>query len=488
MAQVVLMQPSVGDMDELRDAPHLPLGLLATAGNAVERWETVLVDQRLDGNWKESLEKAIGTDTLCTAITCMSGPQVRFALEMAKEVKQLTDAPVIWGGMHPSLMPGQVLASSLADIVVRGEGEITFYELLKVLEKKRSLEGILSVSFKDGGGAIRHNESRPLANDLAGLPEPAWNLVDLDLYRPGFLDRRSLNIELSRGCTRKCAYCYNHALSRSKLRTLLPEAAAKRLFDLHDQRGVDSFYVVDDNLFLNKGMALGFAQILKECKRDIRWQSQGMDIRTILSLKHTELELLVESGLNRISVGADSGSQRILKILRKAYTVEEVLEANRKLARFPIIVYYSFLSGIPGESEEDLERTLDLMLELTDQNSLARTSPVYNYFPLPGTELWQRLIAEYGFRPPATLDEWASVDYACTNVDYLSGPMKKKLGLGYFPTLFLDRKFDEYGAPSWIKLVADFYRPVARFRVKHKFFRFPVETVLGKILRTRWST
>ena len=145
-------------------------------------------------------------------------------------------------------------------------------------------------------------------------------------------------------------------------------------------------------------------------------------------------------------------------------------------------------AGVPGEEEQDLDMTLELMLRLTDENRLARTSPLYNYIPLPGTELWDLLVRDHGFEPPSSLEEWARVDYANVNVGHLPASMADRLSRGYFPTLLLDRKFHEYGAPWWVRLLADAYRPVARARVRRRAFGFQPEMLVARLLRSRWTT
>jgi len=485
MAEVVLLQPAVGDMDAVRSAPHLPLGLLSAAAVVARERKAVLIDQRLSDRWPGALAAALGPDTLLVAVTSMSGAQIGSALRMTEEARRICNAPILWGGIHATVMPDQVLADPRIDMVIRGEGELALAELAAALASGKGPAGVPAVSFRDTAGRVRHNPDRAPAR-LAELPEPAWDLVDLEAYRPGFLARRSLNIELSRGCTRRCAYCYNRAAGKGRFRALPARQAAERLIRLHDEHGIDAFYVVDDNQFLDRKRALRFASLLVESGRDIRWQSQGLDIRTALAMSDEDLELLVRSGLDRVAIGADSGSERVLEILRKSYSVDDVLEANRRLARYPIVVYYSFLSGLPGEDVEDLALTFDLMLRLTEENRMARTSPVYNYFPLPGTEIWERL-AESGAAAPAALADWAAIDYGCVNHHHL-GPLHREwLERAYFPTLLLDPKFHEYQVPTVLRWAADLYRPIARWRVRRREFRWQLMAVASRWLGERWT-
>jgi radical SAM superfamily enzyme YgiQ (UPF0313 family) len=208
---------------------------------------------------------------------------------------------------------------------------------------------------------------------------------------------------------------------------------------------------------------------------DVQWQLQGVEIRTILDMSHEELDLLRTSGCVRFSFGADSGSDRILRRLRKNHTVQDIIEVNRRLARYDITIYYSFISGIPTETLDDLTKTKDLILKLTEENPHARTSPVYNYFPFPGAELYEEILSSYGYVPPQNLEEWGNVDYGVNNIPYVDKEMQQILEHLYLPSLFIDRKFHEYDTSPLLRWIGDVYRPLARLRLKKMCFKVPYE-------------
>ena len=120
---VVLLHPRVGDMDQFREQPSPPLGLLCAAANVAADLEVRLVDQRTDKAWRSRLAGAIDGGTVAVGITTFTGGMIRNALEAAREVKRLRDVPIVWGGIHPSLLPEQTARHELVDYVVEGEGE-----------------------------------------------------------------------------------------------------------------------------------------------------------------------------------------------------------------------------------------------------------------------------------------------------------------------------------------------------------------------------
>ena len=195
----------------------------------------------------------------------------------------------------------------------------------------------------------------------------------------------------------------------------------------------------------------------------------------MLSFRDEELRLLEESGLVRIAVGAESGCAKTLKQMRKPQTADMLVRANRLWSRTGIYVYYSWMAGLPGETMDDVRETIRLMLQIIEENPRARSSPLYNFIPLPGTALWDEVVEKYGFKPPATLEEWARCDWNHVNVSYVDPSMKEVLNNLFLPGLFMDGKFEDYAVPWWVTLAARAYRPLARARMKSVFPWFPIE-------------
>lgn len=471
---VVLVQPAIGEWDWVRSRPHFPLGLLQAAAGVARAFPTVLVDQRTDPGWRGSLQGHLDRDPLCVAVTSMSGRQIGHALAASRHVKQVRPrVPVIWGGLHASMLPEQTLREPSIDVVVRGEGERTFAELVQALAAGSGPEDIPGLSFRDGA-SIRHNPDRPFL-DLQEVPEVPYDLVRVEDYLPEFRGVPSLNVETSRGCPNRCAYCYNYRYNRCTWRWQEPARVLERLRYAVERLGVRGFYVTDDNFFARRSRGIEIARRIRDEGLGIQWQLQGVEIETVRAMDHQDLELLTVSGCVRFSFGADSGSDRILTRLRKKHTVRDLLEVNRRLADHDLTLYYSFLSGIPTETPEDLERTLDVILQVLDENPNARVSPLYNYFPFPGAPLYEEIVESHGYRPPERLEDWARIDYGSTNIPYLSPALRGKLERLYLPTLFLDRKFHEYNTRAWLRFLSDLYRPVARFRVRRRMLALPVE-------------
>ena len=122
MADIVLIQPSAGVIDSMRTAHSLPLGLLSAATLAMEEFDVVLIDTRCEKGWRERLLEALARKPLLSGVTAVTGSQILSARKIASFVKAHSDTPVVWGGVHPTLLPEQTLRDPLVDLVVHGKG------------------------------------------------------------------------------------------------------------------------------------------------------------------------------------------------------------------------------------------------------------------------------------------------------------------------------------------------------------------------------
>ena len=142
MAEIVLIYPYIGDMDAVREKPHLPLPLIQAAALAALEFDVIIIDQRIDSNWQSHLLAELDKEPLYAGLSVMSGQPVARAWELSSFIKQHSDTPVLWGGNHPTLSPEQTLEDPVVDMVVIGDGEETMLEAAQRLKKKKSLKGV----------------------------------------------------------------------------------------------------------------------------------------------------------------------------------------------------------------------------------------------------------------------------------------------------------------------------------------------------------
>ncbi|MFN3967124.1 MAG: B12-binding domain-containing radical SAM protein [Endomicrobiia bacterium] len=464
---VILFQPSIGYMDDMRTSPTLPLSLLSAVSIVAKFYDIKIIDQRINKNWKDSLQKYISSQTICVGVTCLTGRMISEGVEFSKYVKMTYGLPVVWGGVHPTLLPEETVENENIDIVVIGEGEETFYELVKSIDEGNPLENIKGICFKKDKKIIRTPPRDFVILDK--LPDIPYHLVNLDDYLPLYNGRRSIFFQSSRGCPYNCSYCYNNVVNKRKWRAFSAEETLSRIQRLVTKyKNIQDIYFVDDEFFIDIVRAEKIITGLK--KMNITWQVQGVDILCLKNMDEQFLWLLKNSGCVRLTVGIESGSQRIREIMNKKGTVEDILSVIQKLKKYNIIIYCSFMVGIDSEKIEDIKETVNLIFEMQKINPNVRNSPFYIYTPYPGTKMYEIVKNKYKI-PKSLLDwsnygEWSQVKYRYNKNFY---------ELLHFVSLFIDKKINEYNVSFIIKILCNIYRPLARWRLKNLYFGFMIE-------------
>lgn len=295
------------------------------------------------------------------------------ALAIKETIRRVNpDAILMAGGVHAATLPEKTLQDGF-DIVVPGEGE-------KAIER-----------------IVRENLREGLVDAPDVTPEemypPARDLINMDYYAttkqrcpyPPALDYVGWHMRLglsltSRGCPFSCIFCHN-VWRRSKVRLAPVDYVMQELTELKERYRVDALMFMDDHLFLNKKRSKELFTRMIEAKLNFVW---GGTVR-VDALDDEVLALARESGCQRLAIGAESGSDEILKRLNKCATVEQNYAAVAKCHQYGIKVLSSVTIGNPGETLEDIQATMRFLLDSkTDYGS------VCILVPYPGTELWKQ--------------------------------------------------------------------------------------------------
>lgn len=487
MKRVLLFFPSPSFGKVLTARAYLPLNLLCI-GSPLDRAGYVvrIIDQRIDNQWETTLAQELSNEPLCVGITCMTGPQITHGLAAARLVRQYgKGVPIVWGGIHPTLMPEQTLENDHVDIVVQGEGEETFPELVRALESNRPLGEVRGIWYKNNGG-MASTPPRSLI-DLNNQPPLSYHLVQPDKYLFQLHGQRFLSLESSRGCPHRCAYCYNPSVYNRKWRALTADETVRRIKILSKDYGATGIWLCDDNFFSNKQRALAIFTALKEQQLGISVDRVDVHPSVASRLTDAELGLIRDGGGHSMSLGVESGSPRILGLIKKdsRSQTSAVLEFNRRVAKLGIVACYNLMMGFPTESLEELAQTISLFLRLMNENENALCL-LNTYTPFPGTELFD-VCQENGLKAPGSLEEWARFNYRKMNeiAPWLTAERRELLRVLDFAALaarryniiMLDR---EKLTPA--ALLGRLYRPLAMKRMEKLYSRFPIEIRLARLL------
>ena len=482
--RIVLVYPHVSAGWQIQPTVAIPMSLLCLAAPVMnEGYNVKIIDQRVEPNWRLILQQELEKEPLCVGISSMTGPQLRHALEISALVKEYGNSPVIWGGTHPSLLPVQTLENENVDIVVQGEGEETFLELVQALDGKRPLSTVKGIWHTDNGHA-EYTGMRPFV-DLNKQPPLPYHLIDLRRFARMIFGVEHLDFFTSRGCPHQCTFCYNAAFHKRRWRPMAPDLVVQRIKDLVQAYSLRGIYFNDGNFFvdLHRGRMILEGMIKEELNVII--SKINIDAHNVVKLDEADFGLLQRAGCKRLPIAIESGSERIRALLKKPVDVQRVLEINRGLNKFDMAPCYAFMMGFPTETQEELRESVSLAFRLLDENPRAETS--FNiYTPFPGTELFDMTV-EHGLQIPERLEDWGSFNYRnlTQGAPWLSEEMRRQVEMLDFCNFFVGKKSFRQSFTSshpLLSFLTSFYAPLARQRMRHSWDQFPLEIKLAKLL------
>lgn len=492
MAEVILVQPKIGLLDNIKSAPGLPISLLTSVKLVAKKYKVKLIDQRIDRDWEKSLAKELAKKPLVVGTTAMLGPQIKYAVEIGNFVKKHNPrVAMVIGGPCASVLPIQALESGAFDVVLKGDGEETFLKLISELYKKRKkindgidfLKKIKGLYIRNKFGKIIFTGEAPLV-DLNKMPDVPYELVNVYDYLPKRGGEPTIDMETSRGCPYSCRFCYNPIFNSKRWRAYKPELLLESVKKLKDKYGIKSVWFIDDEFFINLKRAEVIIRGLKNI--GIRWTIQGVTAKSILSMNNRYLKMLVESGCEQINIGAESGSNRILKNTKKGILKRDIIKVNNKLKPFSIMPWYYFMVGFPGETSRERKMTIKLIIKLLEDNKRAKISGIGCYTPYPGTELFDEA-KKYGYKPPKHFIDWSDYAVDRINVPWLKGRVKSEVSAIQFASFFVDQKVHDVTGYWWVSLIASLYRPIAKFRFKNHYYGLPLDIFVGNLIKGRFS-
>ncbi len=312
----------------------------------------------------------------------------RNTVDLCREVRRRWPAmPIAMGNTHASVFAEQVLADGHADLVIRGEGELTLPELVAALEAGDDPAAVAGVSWRDGD-TIHHNPDRPPIEDLDALPWPAWDLLDLSAWRYQRIPLVNLRthpvpLMASRGCPYRCQFCSQDKAVRA-FRTRRVGRVVEEVDHMVRNLGFRAFGFNDSYFPWDEETGLEFADRIRShpWRDEVRWVTETRVDRVDDRL----MGALRASGLHAIFYGFESGNDDVLKRVGKRTTVEQGREAVKVAHRHGVKVIGFFMVGLPGDTAATMEDTVRFALDTgVDIAKFAIT------IPYPGSALFDRL-------------------------------------------------------------------------------------------------
>jgi len=283
-------------------------------------------------------------------------------------------------GIHPTALPEPTLEMCRGlDGVIRGEPEFISLSLAELIRYNRDWKTAAGLSYKEG--LLYYNNPSPPALELDSLPFPAWHLVRRELYRMPVLGEPFLLLGTSRGCPFNCDFCADATYYGKKLRTKSPAKIVKEMDWVRIKFGIRDF------LFWAESSTIKPEWTDDVCDAIIR---SGLKVRFVINSRPDNvnpalLSKLKQAGCWMVGYGLESGSEQMLKLMKKNVTVEQNRAAVRWAKEAGLYVTGHFLLGFPGETKETAMQTIQFALE-----EPVDFAQFYCVVPFPGSKLFAR--------------------------------------------------------------------------------------------------
>ncbi|MFH1444978.1 MAG: radical SAM protein [Nanoarchaeota archaeon] len=384
--KIVLIRPpdvGLGKYKEMSQGQH-PVNLLFLAGYIQPRHEPVILDLQAVHMNKEQVSQYLknqNPDAVGISFMTCNFDSVKEIADMAKELGKL----VILGGPHPTILPKQTLEEINADIVIKNEGEITLKEVLDAAEDKKSLDGIKGIAFKKDGKII-DNAIRPFVENLDDLPVPDRRLLDLKHSRGATttgVAKDSTVMFTSRGCAFQCIFCSARLIHGNRYRSRSMDHIFKEI-DQIKELGFEHISIEDDNFTFSNNRVEEFCERIKPY--GITW-----DVQARVGIPLDVLKKMKDAGCVKVAFGVESGSPRVLDVIKKHINLDGITDTFRNCRKAGIKTLAFFMVGHPTETKEDIGMTLNLIKKIKPDYLFVSLAT-----PYPGTPLYDHMM-EKGF-------------------------------------------------------------------------------------------
>ncbi|MEO5562038.1 MAG: radical SAM protein [Chitinophagaceae bacterium] len=272
-----------------------------------------------------------------------------------------------------------------ADFVMLGEAEMTLLELVNSLQSgAKDLSTLQGLAYRQNDCIVK-TPKRQVLRDLDSLPLPAWDLVNIEPYRQMWLKHNgyfSMNIGTTRGCPFKCNWCAK-PIYGNRYNSRSPQHVVNELLLLKEKFNFDHIWFCDDIFGLKPGWVNEFANLTQKEGLNFRFKIQA---RADLLLQENYIMDLARAGCENIWMGAESGSQKILDAMDKGITVEQIQASTKLIRKHGIKPSFFIQFGYPGESKEDIEKTIKMITSLLPHEIGVSVS-----YPLPGTLFYEKV-------------------------------------------------------------------------------------------------
>jgi len=425
-------------------------------------------------------------DSLFAGITLLTS-EVPDAYRIMKFIKENSSIPIVVGGCHCTLFPEQMADCEYVDYVVVGEGEEYIVEIADMIRVNRATDN-----------KIFHKQIL----DVEKLPLADYSICDdIEKFINNFLtdkfseyvspSMRWLPYESSRGCPALCGFCVNPSTGNTRYRKKSSEKVISEIEHIVKKHKLSHLKIIDDNFFVDIERVRQICEGIIKKKLNITWDAEcRCDYFNDKMLNDDTLVLAKESGLVQLTMGIESGSSHSLEIMKKGITPEQAELAVKKCNEHGIIARSSLMVEIPGETMEDINKTIAFVKHLRKYPNF--TCGIYTFRPYPKCELTEKLIKQGYYNEPKTLLGWTdreAID-TCVAAQHISPWQvngKYSEAVTYYLTLESGVRLREHQIDKKTdRLKNRIFRNLARIRNKTNFYKFPIDRKMYQAFYNRF--
>jgi anaerobic magnesium-protoporphyrin IX monomethyl ester cyclase len=390
--KVALLYPEVYDMARFKEhrKEFPPFGVLYLAAVIEEAGHTVAIRKVTPDDIELDL-----VDFDAVGFSLASSATYGVMRQARQRATIRDDALVMVGGVHCNFYPAQSLLDFDAHVAAEGESEETILEILTRGASKR-FDDVAGVLWWDGT-TVRRERPRPLLRDIDQLPLPARHLLPTDDFvipdRLAGTDLRMAHVMFSRGCPFPCSFC---VAGQTRIQYRSGASTRDELIHLIDAYGIEGFAIVDDNFIVNKNKVGDICDHIADL--GLKWSA----LSRVDTVDEALLAKMARAGCIEVKYGMESGSEPLLKAMRKNTKQVQITRAVHAAVDAGIQAKVFIIHGFPGENAATTEDTIMLLDALGE--AVSRVS-LFRFVPLPGTQVYEQA-DDYGIRGTHLQPDW----------------------------------------------------------------------------------
>lgn len=376
MPDIIFINPKddrLGPFDFLV-AKSVPLGLGYLAAYLMEKnFSVKIIDEEVEKLTLESIKHIADRDDQLFGISSMT-PNISRGYRLADMIKSIfPKSTVVFGGIHPTVMPEEALSRHSIDLVIRGEGELAMERLVGNHKKGLDLKDTKSASYRDNGKFV-HNPPAPLI-DINLLPDIPYHLFDSKVYDRGF-------VISSRGCPYNCVFCAQRAISGNVFRYRDARKVIEEIQTLITKYAPSNIVFFDDIFTINKKRCIELCDAIVE--RGLHTKTEFTMVTRGDCVDDALLQKLKAANFTGLAFGVETASEELMKMINKKETVQDVVNGINLAKKYDFVIDTVFIYGLPGETRADRVAAFNLACSLDVAKARFNAAT-----PYPGTGLYQ---------------------------------------------------------------------------------------------------